>query len=209
MIARTGYTGEMIGYEVFVHPDRALEIWERIMETGEPAGLKPAALAARDSLRVEAGLPLYGHELAGPEKIHPGGAGFGAYVKFHKPFFIGRSPSLAAERGRAMEICRFRMKGRGVRVPRQGDPVVNRKGRVLGKVTSCATGTDGHLVGLAYLEAGQAAPGSELGIFSLPPRPVREKPDKATLQAGDRVVLTEEALILERFPSAEERGGWR
>lgn len=108
-----------------------------------------------------------------------------------------------------MEVCRFRMKERGIRVPRQGDPVVNRKGRVLGRVTSCATGTDGHLVGLAYLEVGQAEPGSELEIFSLPARPVREKPDKAALEVSDRVVLTERAVILERFPTAEEREGWR
>ena len=209
LIARTGYTGEPVGYELFVHPARALQIWERLLETGGPLGLKAAGLAARDSLRIEAGLPLYGHELAGPEKIQPGEAGFGAYVKFHKPFFVGRSPALAAERDRTREVCRFRMKERGIRVPRPGDPVVNPKGRITGKVTSCATGSDGHLVGMAYMERGQAVPGSAAGIFVLPQRSVREKADKAELEVGDRVLLTEEAQILERFPTPEERAGWR
>ena len=209
LIARTGYTGEPVGYELFVHPGNALELWELLLEMGEPLGLKAAGLVARDSLRIEAGLPLYGHELAGPQGIQPGGAGFGAYVKFHKPFFVGRSPSLAAERERVMELCRFRMIQRGIRVPRPGDPVVSQKGRITGKVTSCASGSDGHLVGLAYVEKGRTVPGSTAGIFVLPQRSLREKPDKADLEVGDRVLLKEEARILERFPTPEERGGWR
>jgi glycine hydroxymethyltransferase len=209
LISRTGYTGEAVGYETFVHPARAEEVWKALLEAGEPVGLKPAGLAARDSLRIEAGLPLYGHELAGPEGIRPGGAGFGAYVKFHKTFFIGRAPCLEAERNRTMETCRFRMEERGVRVPRPGDPVVNRKGRVIGRVTSCAGGTDGHLVGLAFVERGQAQTGTPLGIFPLPQRPVEEKANKADLAVGDRVLLAELARVLERFPSAAERNAWR
>ncbi len=65
IIARTGYTGEEIGYEIFVHPDRAVAFWETLLEAGQPFGLQPSGLAARDSTRTEAGLPLYGHELAG------------------------------------------------------------------------------------------------------------------------------------------------
>ena len=77
VIARTGYTGEDIGYEIFVHPDRAVAFWETLLEAGEPFGLQPCGLACRDSTRTEAGLPLYGHELAGPFDISPAGAGFG------------------------------------------------------------------------------------------------------------------------------------
>ncbi len=73
VIARTGYTGEDIGYEIFVHPDRAVAFWETLLEAGEPFGLQPCGLACRDSTRTEAGLPLYGHELAGPFDISPAG----------------------------------------------------------------------------------------------------------------------------------------
>ncbi|MCA9922250.1 MAG: glycine cleavage system aminomethyltransferase GcvT, partial [Anaerolineales bacterium] len=65
IISRTGYTGERIAYELFVHPDKAPEFWNKVMAAGEPFGIKPCGLAARDSTRTEAGLPLYGHELAG------------------------------------------------------------------------------------------------------------------------------------------------
>ena len=65
VIARTGYTGEEMGFELFVHPDRAVAFWETLLEAGKPFGLQPTGLAARDSTRTEAGLPLYGHELRG------------------------------------------------------------------------------------------------------------------------------------------------
>jgi glycine hydroxymethyltransferase len=100
VISRTGYTGEEIGYEIFVHPDRALAFWEALLEAGEPFGLQPCGLACRDSTRTEAGLPLYGHELAGPYDISPTGAGFGSYVKLHKPYFIGRAAHLRREQTR-------------------------------------------------------------------------------------------------------------
>ncbi len=66
IVSRTGYTGERVAYEVFVHPDQIVALWKKLLEIGEPMGLKPCGLAARDSLRIEAGLPLYGHEMAGP-----------------------------------------------------------------------------------------------------------------------------------------------
>jgi glycine hydroxymethyltransferase len=90
IISRTGYTGERIAYEIFVHPEQAPALWAKLMEAGEPFGLKPCGLAARDSTRTEAGLPLYGHELAGSLGLNPADAGFGSYVKLWKPFFIGR-----------------------------------------------------------------------------------------------------------------------
>ena len=73
VIARTGYTGEDVGYEIFVHPDRAVAFWELLLEAGKPFGIQPTGLAARDSTRTEAGLPLYGHELAGHFNISPAG----------------------------------------------------------------------------------------------------------------------------------------
>jgi glycine cleavage system T protein len=96
LISRTGYTGERLGYELYVHPDRAVALWRTLLRAGAPHGIVPCGLAARDSLRIEAGLPLYGHELDGPLQISQSEAGFGAYVKYHKPFFVGRRPYKAA-----------------------------------------------------------------------------------------------------------------
>ena len=63
VVSRTGYTGEKMAFELFVHPDKAQDLFRTLLEVGEPFGLKPIGLGARDSLRLEAGLPLYGHEL--------------------------------------------------------------------------------------------------------------------------------------------------
>jgi glycine hydroxymethyltransferase len=209
VIARTGYTGEDIGYEIFVHPDRAVAFWETVMAAGEPLGLKPCGLACRDSTRTEAGLPLYGHELDGPFGISPVGAGFGSYVKLHKPYFVGRTAHMEREKTRNMEIARFRMNDKGVRMPKTGDPVVNKRGRAIGWVTSAAVDVDGLILGLAYVEERYHREGDEIGIFSLPSRPVKEKGDKADLEPGDKIQLPDLATILMRFPDDEERSHWR
>jgi glycine hydroxymethyltransferase len=209
IISRTGYTGEDVGYELFVHPDRAVAFWETLLRAGEPFGLQPCGLACRDSTRTEAGLPLYGHELAGPFDISPTGAGFGSYVKLHKPYFVGRRAHLDQEEDRAMEIVRYRMNQRGVRMPKTGDPIVNRRGRAIGWVTSAAIDVDGWILGLAYLESRYHREGEEIGIFSLPARPIMEKGDKADLEPGDKIQLPDSATILMRFPDDEERSHWR
>ncbi|MCJ7735832.1 MAG: glycine cleavage system aminomethyltransferase GcvT, partial [Anaerolineae bacterium] len=142
VLAHTGYTGEKWGFEIFVHPDNALALWRAILEAGAPFGVRPAGLGARDSTRTEAGLPLYGHELAGHFAILPDEAGFSGYVKYHKPFFIGRQALLAQE-GQGRLVVRFRVDDRGVRVPHLGDPVANRKGQFIGHVTSCSIDAEG------------------------------------------------------------------
>ena len=209
IISRTGYTGEDIGYEIFVHPHRAVAFWETLLEAGEPFGLQPCGLACRDSTRTEAGLPLYGHELAGSYGISPGGAGFASYVKLHKPYFIGRTAYLEGEKQRKLEIARFRMNERGVRMPKTGDPVVNRRGRAIGWVTSAAVDVDGRILGMAYVESRYHREGDKVGIFSLPARPVVEKDDKARLEPGDKIQLPDVATILTRFPDDDERSHWR
>ncbi len=209
VIARTGYTGEEMGFELFVHPDRAVAFWEALLEAGVPFGLQPTGLAARDSTRTEAGLPLYGHELEGRFGISPAGARFAGYVKLHKPFFIGRQPYLEAEKARTMEVARFRMAEKGVRMPKTGDPVVNRKGQAIGWVTSAAVDVDGIILGLAYVQSRYAKSGDEIGIFNLPAKPVVERDNKADLAPGDKVALPDAAVLLPRFPDKAERAHWR
>lgn len=195
IVSRTGYTGEPLSFELFIHPDRAAELWQRLLEIGEAFGLKPAGLGARDSTRTEAGLPLYGHELAGPLGISPGGAGFGNFVKLWKPFFVGRRAYIESERTRTMEVIRFRMNEKGVRLPKLGDPVLNRKGQVIGAVTSCAIDTEGYLLGQAYIDRRYLAEGTPIGILS---GAGAAKPS-AELKVGDRVPVPSEATVVKRF----------
>ncbi|MGQ9674379.1 MAG: glycine cleavage system aminomethyltransferase GcvT [Chloroflexota bacterium] len=205
IVSRTGYTGEDVGYELYVHPDRAPELWRRLLEVGAEDGLRPAGLGARDSTRTEAGFPLYGHELAGQYGISPIGAGYGAFVKLHKPFFIGRSALMAAERGRTHQVVRFAMDSRGIRAIRPGDPVVNQRGQCIGHVTSC-TAIEGRQVGLAYIDQRYSEEGTPIAIFPLP-RGGRPTPPKAPaeLKPGDDIALPESGRVLSRFMVKEAR----
>jgi glycine hydroxymethyltransferase len=183
--ARTGYTGENICYELFVHPDRAAELWQALMKAGAPFGLKPCGLGARDSLRTEAGLPLYGHELAGSMNLSVGESGFESYVKPHKLWFIGRNAFLAQERSRKREVVRFRFNRKGVRMAHPGDAVLNEKGVRIGTVTSCAIDSERFLLGQALVEEGFLKEGTVVAVA----------------QSGDAsTVSAEPALVLSRFP---------
>jgi len=212
VIARTGYCGERVGYEIFVHPDRATALWHLLLQHGEPFGAKPAGLGARDSTRTEAGLPLYGHELAGPFSIDPAAAGFGSYVKLHKPFFVGRTAFIKNALKGKKQIIRFRMNEKGVRMPSLGDPVLNKRGKVIGNVTSCSLDSNGYLLGLALVDKRFSKEGTPIGIFVLPHHQGRhlppEKP-KDQLREGDRVLLHEGATVLSRFPNETEIKSWR
>ncbi|WP_416201849.1 glycine cleavage system aminomethyltransferase GcvT [Thermoflexus sp.] len=195
ILSRTGYTGERIGYELFVHPDRAPALFELLLDVGKPLGLQPCGLGARDSTRTEAGLPLYGHELAGPFDLSPGDAGFASFVKLYKPFFIGRKAYMAREAKRTMEVVRFRISEKGVRLPKLGDAVVDRRGRVIGYVTSCALDTEGFLTGMAWIERSYQAEGTPIGIVvgsaAAPERP----------KVGDRLTVPIPAQVVGRFMS--------
>ncbi|MFW6082441.1 MAG: glycine cleavage system aminomethyltransferase GcvT, partial [Chloroflexota bacterium] len=201
LVARTGYTGEECGYEILVHPDDAETLWKAILREGEDLGVRACGLACRDSTRIEAGLPLYGHELAGPFEIDPVEAGFPGYVKYHKPFFVGRRALLEKEGERVRELVRFRVTEKGTRRPDLGDPVVDRRGREIGKVTSCSIDTQGYLVGLAIVERRYNTPDTPIAIF-----PLRGKSLDEALLRGNRVQLPIEATIITRFPEAEGAG---
>ncbi len=199
VITRTGYTGEEWGFEILVSPDDMARLWDGILEAGQALGVKPAGLAARDSTRTEAGLPLYGHELAGPFDISPVEAGFPGYVKYHKPFFIGRDALLAQEEGRTREVIRFRVNQKGVRRPQTGDPVVNRRGQLIGQVTSCSIDVEGYLLGLAVVDRRAKEPGTSISVFPLGGKGLEE-----VLKTGNKVALPVEATVLTRFPEREE-----
>lgn len=164
IVSRTGYTGEPISFELFVHPQQATALWKAMFAVGEAHGLKPIGLGARDSLRIEAGLPLYGQELAGPHGLGPGDAGFGSFVKVAKPWFIGRDAFLEKEIMRTRQVARFRFPP-GVRMAHQGDPVADRRGNLIGEVTSCSLDAEGTLTGLAWIEKKNGKEGSPIFIY--------------------------------------------
>ncbi len=160
IVSRTGYTGEKMAFELFVHPERAVDFWNAVLKAGEPFGVKPIGLGARDSLRTEAGLPLYGHEMGlgsgkfGGRDLGVAEGGFGSYVKPYKPWFIGRDAYVAREQERKGVVVRFRFDDQRVRMAHNGDPVVNANGERIGWVTSCAIDEPRFLTGQAYLERG-------------------------------------------------------
>jgi glycine hydroxymethyltransferase len=200
VISRTGYTGERVAYEIFVHPNDTPGFWNTLMEAGEPYGIRPAGLAARDSTRTEAGLPLYGHELAGPLSLNPSDADFGSYVKLWKPFFIGREAFIKYESIRDRIVVRFQMDEKGVRRPELLDPILDRRGKVVGRVTSCAIGESGFLLGQAVVPVDMSAPGSSLAIYQLGGGERKlQVPDKVKL--GVRMPVPDRATVLSRFPS--------
>ena len=170
------------------------------MKEGKEFNIKPAGLGARDSTRVEAGLPLYGHELAGKYSITPAEAGYGAFVKLHKPYFIGKKRLLQRETQRKMEIIRFKMKSKGIRMVKPEDPIVDEKGQYIGRVTSSAL-VKGMQVGLAYVDKNFVQEGRKIGIFILPRKgKISPEVSKDQLSRGDKVLLHQEALVLSRFP---------
>ncbi|MHB8855576.1 MAG: glycine cleavage system aminomethyltransferase GcvT [Bellilinea sp.] len=198
VVSRTGYTGEKMAFELFVHPAKAVELWNALTKAGEPLGLKPCGLGARDSLRTEAGLPLYGHEMGGDMNLGVAEAGFGSFVKTYKPWFIGRTAYLAREAARTAEVIRFRFTEKGVRMAHNADPIIDRKGKTVGVVTSCAIDSEGFLTGLAYVDLKIAEEGTQFFIYQGAPKSTGKAP--AELIAGDRITLPTAAVIISRFP---------
>jgi glycine hydroxymethyltransferase len=197
VISRTGYTGERMAFELFVHPDRADELFSVLLKVGADYGLKPCGLGARDSLRTEAGLPLYGHEMGGELNLGVGEAGFGAYVKVYKPWFIGRQAFIVNEITRQKEVVRFRFTDKGVRMAHLGDPVVDKRGRVIGQVTSCAVDSGGFLTGQAFVDKKHSEEGIPIFIFQSAPKSSGKAP--ADLEYGDRINLPTQAVVVGRF----------
>ena len=164
LVSRTGYTGED-GFELMAPAQLTQALWDKVLEAGRPFGLKPAGLGARDTLRTEAGFPLYGHELT--EDTTPLEAGLGFFVALEKGDFMGRAV-LAGQKmkGTAKKLAAFKMIGRSA-PPRPHYPIwsTGAKSERIGDVTSgTQSPTLGLGIGLGYVPPQFAAPNTAIGI---------------------------------------------
>ncbi len=161
LVARTGYTGED-GFEVFVDTDRAVELWDALTVAGAEHGLAPIGLGARDTLRLEAGMPLYGNEL--DRTTNPYEANLGRVVKLDKEGdFVGRAAlEKVARDGVVRRLVGIAMRGRGI--ARHGYPV-HAGERVSGAVTSgTQSPSRGEAIAMAYVATADAAPGTMVDV---------------------------------------------
>jgi aminomethyltransferase len=160
LISRTGYTGED-GFEIYLAPEKAESLWCQLLEAGQSAGLIPVGLGARNTLRLEARMALYGHEIS--DQITPWEAGLDWIVKMNKGAFIGREalenqPQSAIRK----KLVGFEMISKGI--ARDNYPVLH-GGTECGWVTSGSPSPTLHKnIGLAYLPASIAQPGQEFEI---------------------------------------------
>jgi aminomethyltransferase len=160
LVSRTGYTGED-GFELIVAAPAAVSTWDALMRAGESLGVHPCGLGARDTLRFEAAMALYGHELG--DEINPYEAGVGWAVKLGKEPFVGRDALIRLREapGRA----RIGLELAGKRIARQGAAVLGAEGREIGAVTSGTFApTLGRSLAMALVEAPAPGVGSELTV---------------------------------------------
>lgn len=171
LVSRTGYTGED-GFEIYMAPEYAEKLWNKILEAGREEGVKAAGLGCRDTLRFEACLPLYGNELS--KEVTPLEAGLGFFVKLNKSGFIGKDALVKQkEEGLKRKIVGFEMKDRGI--PRHGYEVTA-GGENIGYVTTgYYSPTLKKNIGLAMVDAAYSELGSEINIL------VRNKSLKAVV----------------------------
>lgn len=162
MIARTGYTGED-GFEFYTANDQIGAVWDQLMALGAPEGIRPIGLGARDTLRLEARMPLYGNELG--DDISPYEAGLGWAVSLDKGDFVGRAPMAAVkEQGPVRRTVGFKLTERGG-TPRSHHPV-EVDGREVGTVTSGAFSPSlAENIGLALIDRQVAGVGKPLSII--------------------------------------------
>ncbi len=160
LCSRTGYTGED-GWEVFCSWHDAPRLWDSLLESGEDLGLLPAGLAARDTLRIEAALPLYGHEL--DEETSPIEAGLGWAVRCEKSHFVGRE-ILCEQKSRSLARKLVVLLLTEPGIPRQGYTIV-KDGRHVGVVTSgCKSPVLGTGIGLGYVASAEAKEGNPVHV---------------------------------------------
>lgn len=160
LVSRTGYTGED-GFEVMVQSDDAEAVWGGLLDKGKPHGIVPTGLGARDSLRIEASMPLYGHEL--DDDTSPLEAGLGWFVKLDKPEMIGAERfRREKDQGLPRKLICFEITGRGI--PRQGYAIAS-GGEEVGTVTSgLMSPTLDRAIGMGYVPPALAKAGTEIEV---------------------------------------------
>jgi aminomethyltransferase len=169
IISATGYTGAG-GFELYVFNQDAKKLWDAVMEAGEPNGLLPAGLGARDTLRLEMGMCLYGNDI--DDTTSPIEAGLGWITKFTKEFVSSEKFAVQKEAGVSQKLVGFEMIDRGI--PRHGYEIADLEGNVIGRVTSGTNSpTTGKNIGMGYVPVALAKEGSEFTVV------IREKLIKA------------------------------
>ena len=160
IISNTGYTGSG-GFEIYFNNENAEMLWDEIIKAGQPEGIIPCGLAARDTLRLEKGFCLYGMDI--DDTTSPIEAGLGWITKFDKDFVSKDIFAKQKEEGVTRKLVGFELQDKGV--PRHDYPVVDAEGNVIGKVTS---GTQSPMkkigLGLAYVDKPHFKLGSEIFI---------------------------------------------
>ncbi len=161
LVSRTGYTGED-GFELYFAPEKAEKIWQSLLKAGERAGLKPAGLGARDTLRLEKCLCLYGNDIS--KETNPLEAGLGWTVKFDKDDFVGKDAlERVKEAGPPRKLVGFILQDRGI--ARHNYPILSSQEEEIGHVTSGSYSPSlEENIGLGYVESSQAQPGQIIKI---------------------------------------------
>ncbi len=160
IISATGYTGSG-GFEIYFKNEDAETIWNKIMEAGEPFGIKPIGLAARDTLRLEMGYCLYGNDI--DDTTSPIEAGLGWITKFTKDFINSENLKKEKEEGPTRRLVAFELNERGI--PRKGYDIVNENGKVIGVVTSGTMSPSlDKGIGLGYIPTEMANQGDKIFI---------------------------------------------
>ncbi|MFA5291421.1 MAG: glycine cleavage system aminomethyltransferase GcvT [Phycisphaerae bacterium] len=199
IITSTGYTGAKVSYELFVHPDRAGQLWDMILEEGKGLGIVPCGLGSRDSLRIEAGLPLYGHELAGDFNISPFQAGYPWAVKLQKKNFIGKD-AIAKKTDFDTEVARLKFDGgKGIRPIRQLDGILSDDGICIGQVLSCAGVGDKQIV-LGLIKKEYNVAGKPAGVYYLARNQSHiQQGRKEKVNPGEKLNADIKGQVVERF----------
>jgi aminomethyltransferase len=162
VIARTGYTGED-GFELYFKSQDGTRVWEGLTEAGQPAGLEPIGLGARDSLRLEMAYMLYGNDI--DDSTSPLEAGLGWTVKLAKADFVGRD-ALVAQKEKGLARKLVGLEGEGRRVPRH-DMAIEAEGRAIGKVTSGGFAPSlERPIAMAYVEAARSKLGERVEVVA-------------------------------------------
>jgi aminomethyltransferase len=160
IISCTGYTGAG-GFELYVKNADARTLWDKVFEAGAEFGIKPIGLGARDTLRLEKGFCLYGHDIN--DETSPIEAGLGWITKFNHPFMMSEHHKAIKENKPTKKLVGFELVDKGI--PRQYYPLCDASGAVIGEVTSGTMSPSlNKAIGLGYVKSEFAAAGSEIYV---------------------------------------------